>query len=154
MFTAILKDPPLNFFFLCHLFISCECEADLRSVAAEWLTPWAIWVMDTSVSLLLALMDALSCSLRLREPERETGRESSVQQHWLLCSECLGGRTKILQDWTCSKGHCFPITHETIQRLCQVFSLTHGKTFSVRCTCYRILLDNIELNFNLLFCLE
>lgn len=57
--------------------------------------------------------------LRLRE--RETGqRILSIQQHWLLCSECFGHRTKTFQDWTCSKGHCFP----SLQRLSGFLSQT------------------------------
>lgn len=128
------------------LFTSCECKADSRSVAAVCLTALAFWVTDSSVALLLSL----SCSLRERERERKTGQR--IQQHWLLCSECFGHWTKTLQDWTCSKGHCFPITDETVrlslQRLSGFLSHTLEDIF---CTLHIEILI-LFFYISLLFC--
>lgn len=64
------------------------------------------------------------------ERKRKTGQR--IQKHWLLCSECFGLRTNTLQDWTCSKGHCFPITDKmvwlSLQRL-SGFLLRTGRHF-------------------------
>lgn len=112
------------------LFTSCECKADSRSVAAVCLTALAFWVTDSSVALLLSLF----CSLRERERERQV-RESSNIDCFVVSVLGTGLRlfkTELVQKDTVSPSQMK--RYGSLYKDCQVFSLTHWKTFSVHCT--------------------
>lgn len=111
------------------LFTSCECKADSRSVAAVCLTPWAIWVTDSSVALLLsALMEALSCS------QRERGQR--IQKQCFVVS-VLGSGLRLFKTELVQRDS-FPITDEmvrlSLQRLSGFLSHTLENIF---CTAHR-----------------